>query len=67
MCIRDSYNANFDFAYGYLLGDFDMNGKIKFDNPNDDKNMMYVQLLFYPLNLNQGYIANFDFFIEQLP
>jgi uncharacterized protein YjdB len=62
-----NFNANFDFAYGYMLGDFDMNGKSKFDNPNDDKNMMYIQLLFYPLNINQGFIANFDFFIEQLP
>jgi hypothetical protein len=44
------FTSNFDFGYGYLQGDFDMNGKAKFDNPDDDKNMLYGQLLFYPLN-----------------
>ena len=62
---NESFQANFDFAYGYLLGDFDMNGKAKFNNPNDDSNMLYVQLLFYPLN--EDLLSNFDFFIEQLP
>ena len=60
-----SGNVNYDFAYGYLQGDFDMNGKAKFDNPNDDKNMLYSQLLLYPLNT--GLLSNFDFLIEQLP
>ncbi|MFZ1705261.1 MAG: Ig-like domain-containing protein [Saprospiraceae bacterium] len=62
---NESFNANFDFAFGYLPGDYDMNGKSKFDNPNDDKNMLYTQLLFYLLN--EGFLSNFDFFIEQLP
>lgn len=62
---NENFNANFDFAFGYLPGDFDMNGKSKFDNPNDDKNMLYTQLLFYILN--EGFLSNFDFFIEQLP
>ncbi len=57
--------SNFDFGYGYLQGDFDMNGKAKFDNPNDDKNMLYGQLLFYPLNAQL--LSNFDHFREQLP
>jgi hypothetical protein len=60
-----TFNANYDFAYGYLHGDYDMNSKAKFDNPNDDKNMLYGQLLFYPLNTSL--LSNFDFFIEQLP
>ncbi len=60
-----TFNANYDFAYGYLPGDYDMNSKSKFDNPNDDKNMLYGQLLFYPLNT--ALLSNFDFFIEQLP
>ncbi|MBK8515100.1 MAG: Ig-like domain-containing protein [Saprospiraceae bacterium] len=57
--------SNFDFAYGYMQGDYDMNGKAKFDNPNDDKNMLYGQLLFYPLNTSL--LSNFDHFREQLP
>ncbi|MGB4841253.1 MAG: Ig-like domain-containing protein [Saprospiraceae bacterium] len=59
------FTSNFDFAYGYLQGDFDMNSKAKFDNPNDDKNMLYGQLLFYPLNTLL--LSNFDHFREQLP
>lgn len=59
------FTSNFDFGYGYLKGDFDMNGKAKFDNPNDDKNMLYGQLLFYPLNTQL--LSNYDHFREQLP
>jgi uncharacterized protein YjdB len=59
------FTSNFDFGYGYLQGDFDMNGKAKFDNPDDDKNMLYGQLLFYALNASL--LSNFDHFIEQLP
>lgn len=59
-------NVNYDFAIGYLPGDFDMNSKAKFDNPNDDKNMLYLQVLFYPLNA-PAYLSNYDFLIEQLP
>ncbi len=60
-----NFFTNFDFAFGYLEGDYDMNSKSKYDNPNDDKNMHYGQLLFYPLNTQ--YLSNFDFFIEQIP
>ena len=41
-----------------------MDGKIKFDNPDDDKNLFYAQMLFYPLNTQ--YLSNFDFFIQQV-
>ncbi len=61
---NDAFTSNFDFGYGYLKGDFDMNGKAKFDNPNDDKNMLYGQLLFYPLNTQL--LSNYDHFREQL-
>lgn len=57
--------ANYNFVYGYLQGDFDMNGKSKYDNPDDDKNMLFYQVLFYPLNAN--YISNFNFITEQVP
>ena len=60
-----AFTSNFDFGYGYLQGDYDMNGKAKFDNPNDDKNMLYGQLLFYPLNTSL--LSNYDHFREQLP
>ena len=54
-----------DFTLGYYTGDFDMNAKAKYENPNDDKNYLFAQLLFYPLNTT--FISNFDFFIEQVP
>ncbi len=60
-----NYYTNFDFAYGYNPGDFDMNSKTKVDNPGDDVNWLYGQLLFYPLNV--AFTDNFDHFTEQLP
>jgi len=56
---------SFDNAVGYLQGDFDMNGKTKFDNPNDDKNSLLGQVIFY--GLNSMFMANFAHLIEQLP
>jgi hypothetical protein len=52
-------------AIGYFQGDFDLNSKAKFDNPSDDKNMLFSQVLFYPQN--EFIIANYNFIIEQLP
>lgn len=60
-----NYFTSYDSAFGYHSGDFDMNSKLKFDNPNDDKNMLYGTLLFYKLNTH--FQHNFDFFIEQIP
>jgi hypothetical protein len=42
-----------------------MNGKSKYDNPDDDKNLLFGQILLYPLN--GGLLSNFNFFIEQIP
>lgn len=56
---------SFDNAVGYLQGDFDMNGKTKFDNPNDDKNMLLGQVIFY--GLNSMFMANFAHLVQQLP
>ena len=58
-------NSNFNFAYGYYQGDYNLDGKIKFDNPADDKNMLYAQIIFYPLNFE--YLTNFDFFWSKYP
>ena len=58
---QDKYNK----AYRYYQGDYNMDRKIKFDNPFDDKNLLYAQILFYPLN--NEFLSNFDFFIEQIP
>ena len=49
-------------APGYISlwgGNFDMNDKIKYDNPNDDLNSLFFDVLTYPSNI-QGNI-NFDF------
>ena len=40
-------------------GDFDSNGKIKFTNPNDDQNLMFINVLFnspdFLINYNNAY------------
>ena len=61
-----AFGSNYDFAYGYRQADYDLNAKVKFDNPDDDKNMLFATLLFYPLNITT-LAANYDLFIEQLP
>ena len=60
-----NFFTNFDFAFGYLDGDYDMNSKSKYDNPFDDRNLLFGSELFYPLNVQ--FLSNFDFFIEQIP
>ena len=60
-----NYYSSYNLAFGYFACDFDMNSKAKYDNPNDDKNMVFGMVLFYPLN--QIFALNFDFFIEQIP
>jgi len=57
--------ASFDNTLGYYNTDFNMNSKAKFDNPFDDKNMLYSQILFY-IN-NSHFYSNYDFFIAQIP
>ncbi len=33
-------------------GDFDADGKLKFVNPNDDQNILFFEVLYYPGNIN---------------
>jgi uncharacterized protein YjdB len=40
-------------------GDFDGNGKIKFVNPGDDHNMLFIEVLTYPTNIE--FTANYNF------
>ncbi len=62
---RETYGLSYDKGIGYLPSDYNMNSKSKYDNPHDDKNMLYGQVLFYPLN--SLLMANFNGIIEQLP
>lgn len=40
-------------------GDFDSNGRVKFTNPNDDQNILYFEVLAYPLNISNT--SNYNF------
>jgi len=42
-----------------------MDGKVKYANPNDDRNLLQAQIIFHPLNFN--FISNLDGVIEQIP
>lgn len=46
-------------------GDFDASGKIKYDNPNDDLNVLYFNVFTYPSNPTGN--VNFDFAYGYLP
>ena len=51
-----------DVALGYMslwAGDFDGSGKIKFVNPDDDQNFLFIEVLFYPSNTD--FVANYNF------
>ncbi|MEE9439258.1 MAG: hypothetical protein V3V14_09690 [Saprospiraceae bacterium] len=65
MAQNPMFKTDFNNAIGYLQGDFDMNGKTKFDFPEDDKNLIFGQVLFY--GLNSEYASNFARLIEQMP
>ena len=65
MTLNPMFKLDFQLSVGYLQGDVDMNGKVKFNNPDDDKNIVLVQLTLY--NLNTKNIANFAHLVEQLP
>lgn len=59
-------NDNVIFGYRAMWGgDFDGDGKIKFDNPNDDLNQLFFDVLSFPSNTLLN--ANFDFAIGYLP
>lgn len=63
--LNPDYKLDFELSVGYLQGDIDMNGKTKFDNPTDDRNMLLVQVVLYDLNIKN--ITNFAHLIAQLP
>ncbi len=65
MTLNPLFKLDFQQSVGYLQGDIDMNGKAKFDNPNDDRNLLLVQVVLYSLNTKN--IGNFAHLIEQLP
>ncbi len=57
-----------DIRNGYMsmwAGDFDRNGKIKADNPNDDLNFLFNDVFSYPTNTTGN--VNFDFAYGYLP
>lgn len=63
--LNPDYKLDFQLSVGYLQGDVDMNGKTKFDNPNDDRNILLVQVVLYGLNSKN--MTNFAHLIQQLP
>jgi len=65
LTLNPEYKLDFQLSVGYLQGDIDMNGKTKFDNPNDDRNILVVQVVLNGLNSHN--ITNFAHLIEQLP
>lgn len=63
-----SMNEEVEGIFGYRAlwgGDFDGNGKIKFDNPNDDLNLLFNDVFNYPTNNSLN--ANYDFAFGYLP
>jgi hypothetical protein len=46
-------------------GDFTQDGKVKYDNPNDDNSFLQSQVVNYPLNPDHA--TSFDLLIQQLP
>jgi len=65
MALNPLFKLDFELSVGYLQGDVDMNGKSKFDPPNDDTNFLLVQVVLYDLNAKN--ITNFAHLVEQLP
>ena len=57
--------SNYNAAYGYLPGDYNMDSKAKLDNPNDDQSLLLSQIFLYPINV--GIVHNFGGMIEQIP
>ncbi|MFT4535745.1 MAG: hypothetical protein ACJA1A_002979 [Saprospiraceae bacterium] len=65
MNLNPNYKVNFGGSVGYLQSDFDMNGKAKFTAPDDDRNLILEQVLFYSQNTETR--TNFVHLVEQLP
>jgi hypothetical protein len=55
-----SQKANVSGTYRAMWqGDFNADGKVKYDNPNDDLSVMLFEVLNYPTNANRA--TNYDF------
>jgi hypothetical protein len=65
MNLNPNYKVNYSGSVGYLQSDFDMNGQAKFTAPDDDRNLVLEQVLFYPQNTETR--TNFVHLVEQLP
>lgn len=63
--LNPNYKVNYSGSIGYLQSDFDMNGQAKFTAPDDDRNLVLEQVLFYPQNTETR--TNFVHLVEQLP
>lgn len=63
--LNPEYRVNFTQAIGYLQSDFDMDGRAKFTAPDDDRNLLFEQVLLYVQNTETR--ANFGLLKEQLP
>lgn len=59
------YRVSFTNSVGYLQGDYDMDGRSKFNFPDDDRNLILNQVLSYPQN--DDVRTNFGHLIEQIP
>jgi len=55
----------YEDAIFYNNADLDMNGKVKFVSPDDDKIILLEQVKNYPLNTRKS--PAFDFLLEQIP
>ena len=65
MNLNPLYKVNYSGSVGYLQSDFDMNGQAKFTSPDDDRNLVLEQVLFYSQNTETR--TNFVHLVEQLP
>ena len=65
MALNPNYKVTFSGSVGYLQSDFDMNGQAKFTAPDDDRNLILEQVLFYSQNTETR--TNFVHLVEQLP
>jgi hypothetical protein len=63
--LNPDYKVNYSGSVGYLQSDFDMNGQAKFTAPDDDRNLVLEQVLFYSQNTQTR--TNFVHLVQQLP
>lgn len=63
--LNPMYMVNYTGSVGYLQADYDLNGQSKFTSPEDDRNYVLEQVLFYEQNTEVR--TNFVHLVEQLP